>query len=66
MIYLVFYCICMRLIVLLCLYLIRDYKKKFEEKNLWYEYRLIDDMVVYVFKFEGGFMWACKNYDGDV
>ncbi|RMX45465.1 hypothetical protein pdam_00023242 [Pocillopora damicornis] len=43
-----------------------DYKKKFEEKNLWYEHRLIDDMVAYALKSEGGFMWACKNYDGDV
>ena len=42
------------------------YKKKFEEKNLWYEHRLIDDMVAYALKSEGGFMWACKNYDGDV
>lgn len=44
----------------------KDYKKKFEEKNLWYEHRLIDDMVAYALKSEGGFMWACKNYDGDV
>ena len=44
----------------------RDYKKKFEGKNLWYEHRLIDDMVAYALKSEGGFMWACKNYDGDV
>ena len=44
----------------------RDYKKKFEEKKLWYEHRLIDDMVAYALKSEGGFMWACKNYDGDV
>ena len=49
-------------IVLIC----REYKKKFEEKNLWYEHRLIDDMVAYALKSEGGFMWACKNYDGDV
>lgn len=42
------------------------YKKKFEEKKLWYEHRLIDDMVAYALKSEGGFMWACKNYDGDV
>jgi len=33
---------------------------------LWYEHRLIDDMVAYALKSEGGFMWACKNYDGDV
>lgn len=44
----------------------RNYKKQFEEKNLWYEHRLIDDMVAYALKSEGGFMWACKNYDGDV
>lgn len=44
----------------------KEYKKKFEEKNLWYEHRLIDDMVAYALKSEGGFMWACKNYDGDV
>lgn len=44
----------------------RDYKQQFEEKNLWYEHRLIDDMVAYALKSEGGFMWACKNYDGDV
>ena len=66
MIHPVLYCTCMHLIVLPCSYLIRDYKKKFEEKNLWYEHRLIDDMVAYALKSEGGFMWACKNYDGDV
>lgn len=44
----------------------KDYRKQFEEKNLWYEHRLIDDMVAYALKSEGGFMWACKNYDGDV
>ena len=42
------------------------YKKEFEEKKLWYEHRLIDDMVAYMVKSEGGFVWACKNYDGDV
>ena len=42
------------------------YKQKFEEKGLWYEHRLIDDMVAYAVKSEGGFVWACKNYDGDV
>merc|ERR1712228_282983 len=42
------------------------YKEKFEEKKLWYEHRLIDDMVAYCIKSEGGFVWACKNYDGDV
>ena len=34
--------------------------------GIWYEHRLIDDMVAYVMKSEGGFVWACKNYDGDV
>ena len=42
------------------------YKKDFEAKNIWYEHRLIDDMVAYMLKSEGGFLWACKNYDGDV
>lgn len=44
----------------------RDYKKQFEAKGLWYEHRLIDDMVAQVMKSEGGYVWACKNYDGDV
>jgi len=44
----------------------REYKKDFEAKNIWYEHRLIDDMVAYAMKSEGGFVWACKNYDGDV
>ena len=44
----------------------RDYKKDFEAKKIWYEHRLIDDMVAYAMKAEGGFVWACKNYDGDV
>jgi isocitrate dehydrogenase len=44
----------------------KDYKTKFEEKGIWYEHRLIDDMVAYMVKSEGGFVWACKNYDGDV
>jgi isocitrate dehydrogenase len=43
-----------------------QYKKEFEAKNIWYEHRLIDDMVAYMLKSEGGFLWACKNYDGDV
>lgn len=42
------------------------YKVQFEENKLWYEHRLIDDMVAYMLKSEGGFVWACKNYDGDV
>lgn len=44
----------------------REYKDKFEAKKLWYEHRLIDDMVAYAMKSDGGFVWACKNYDGDV
>ncbi|XP_060086324.1 isocitrate dehydrogenase [NADP] cytoplasmic-like [Ylistrum balloti] len=44
----------------------REYKSKFEAKSIWYEHRLIDDMVAYAMKSEGGFVWACKNYDGDV
>nr|NVI74875.1 isocitrate dehydrogenase [Cucujiformia] len=44
----------------------KQYKSKFEAKNIWYEHRLIDDMVAYAMKSEGGFVWACKNYDGDV
>ena len=43
-----------------------EYKSKFEAQGLWYEHRLIDDMVAYALKSEGGFVWACKNYDGDV
>ncbi|KAG8521035.1 Isocitrate dehydrogenase [NADP] cytoplasmic [Galemys pyrenaicus] len=44
----------------------KQYKSKFEAKNIWYEHRLIDDMVAQAMKSEGGFIWACKNYDGDV
>lgn len=33
---------------------------------MWYEHRLIDDMVAQMLKSSGGFVWACKNYDGDV
>uniref|UniRef100_A0A2Z5RE48 Isocitrate dehydrogenase [NADP] n=1 Tax=Reticulitermes speratus TaxID=60591 RepID=A0A2Z5RE48_9NEOP len=42
------------------------YKPQFEAVGIWYEHRLIDDMVAYAMKSEGGFVWACKNYDGDV
>jgi len=42
------------------------YKESFEKAGLWYEHRLIDDMVAYAVKSSGGFVWACKNYDGDV
>eukprot|EP00850_Spirogloea_muscicola_P010749 SM000064S19771 [mRNA] locus=s64:471882:476282:+ [translate_table: standard] len=43
-----------------------EWKAKFEEAGIWYEHRLIDDMVAYCLKSEGGYVWACKNYDGDV
>jgi len=42
------------------------HKSKFEANKIWYEHRLIDDMVAQSMKSEGGFVWACKNYDGDV
>ena len=44
----------------------KDYKTQFEETGITYEHRLIDDMVASVMKWNGGFVWACKNYDGDV
>ena len=44
----------------------RDYKEKFEKAGVTYFYTLIDDAVARVMKSEGGFIWACKNYDGDV
>ena len=44
----------------------QKYEKEFTSRKLWYEHRLIDDMVAYMVKSEGGFVWACKNYDGDV
>jgi isocitrate dehydrogenase len=43
-----------------------EFKTKFEEKGIYYEHRLIDDMVAQCMKSKGGFVWACKNYDGDV
>ena len=43
-----------------------EYKAKFEAAGLTYEHRLIDDMVAAALKWEGGYVWACKNYDGDV
>jgi len=43
-----------------------QYRQKFEAAKIWYEHRLIDDMVAQVMKSDGGFVWACKNYDGDV
>ena len=44
----------------------KEYKAKFEEKGITYFYTLIDDAVARVIRSEGGFIWACKNYDGDV
>ena len=43
-----------------------EFAEKFKAANLVYEHRLIDDMVASGMKWEGGFLWACKNYDGDV
>jgi isocitrate dehydrogenase len=43
-----------------------DYKEAFIKAGITYEHRLIDDMVASALKWEGGFVWACKNYDGDV
>jgi isocitrate dehydrogenase len=43
-----------------------EFKDRFAEKGLTYEHRLIDDMVASALKWSGGFVWACKNYDGDV
>eukprot|EP00245_Coleochaete_scutata_P006382 TRINITY_DN2080_c0_g1_i1.p1 TRINITY_DN2080_c0_g1~~TRINITY_DN2080_c0_g1_i1.p1 ORF type:complete len:477 (+),score=110.03 TRINITY_DN2080_c0_g1_i1:188-1432(+) len=42
------------------------WKADYEKAGIWYEHRLIDDMVAYAMKSEGGYVWACKNYDGDV
>ncbi|PPR45963.1 MAG: Isocitrate dehydrogenase [NADP] [Alphaproteobacteria bacterium MarineAlpha5_Bin8] len=44
----------------------QEFSEKFKEKNIVYEHRLIDDMVATSLKWEGNFIWACKNYDGDV
>ena len=44
----------------------KDFKDKFAAKKLTYEHRLIDDMVASSLKWSGGYVWACKNYDGDV
>lgn len=41
-------------------------QKDFDAKGIWYEHRLIDDMVAQALKSNGGFVWSCKNYDGDV
>ena len=44
----------------------REFKTSFEAAGIEYQHRLIDDMVAYAMKSKGGFVWACKNYDGDV
>ncbi|CAG8672461.1 14748_t:CDS:2, partial [Acaulospora colombiana] len=48
--------------------IVHVYKEHYHEEaaGLWYEHRLIDDMVAQAIKSSGGFVWACKNYDGDV
>ncbi|KQV34269.1 MULTISPECIES: NADP-dependent isocitrate dehydrogenase [unclassified Rhizobium] len=43
-----------------------EFADKFKELGIWYEHRLIDDMVASALKWSGGYVWACKNYDGDV
>ena len=43
-----------------------EYKQRYEQEGLTYEHRLIDDMVASSLKWHGGYVWACKNYDGDV
>ncbi|MDE2579231.1 MAG: NADP-dependent isocitrate dehydrogenase, partial [Hyphomicrobiales bacterium] len=43
-----------------------DFAAKFKAAGIWYEHRLIDDMVASALKWSGGYVWACKNYDGDV
>ncbi len=44
----------------------KEFKKKFKERKITYEHRLIDDMVASAMKWNGNYIWACKNYDGDV
>src|SRR5215468_6055723 len=44
----------------------KEFKAEFEQKKITYEHRLIDDMVAAALKWSGGYVWACKNYDGDV
>ena len=43
-----------------------EFKTAFDAAGIWYEHRLIDDMVAMSLRMEGGYVWACKNYDGDV
>ena len=44
----------------------KEFADQFKEAGIWYEHRLIDDMVASAMKWSGGYVWACKNYDGDV
>ena len=44
----------------------KEFSDKFKKANITYEHRLIDDMVACAMKWNGGYVWACKNYDGDV
>jgi isocitrate dehydrogenase len=44
----------------------REFEATYKAAGIWYEHRLIDDMVAFAMKDKGGFVWACKNYDGDV
>jgi isocitrate dehydrogenase len=44
----------------------KEFRAEFERRNIFYEHRLIDDMVAAALKWSGGYVWACKNYDGDV
>lgn len=44
----------------------KDYKSEFDKNKIFYEHKLIDDMVAYSVKSDGGYVWAAKNYDGDV
>ena len=45
---------------------LEEFKNQFDDMGLKFEHRLIDDMVAFALKSSGGFIWACKNYDGDV
>jgi isocitrate dehydrogenase len=45
---------------------VSEFRSEFESAGITYEHRLIDDMVAAALKWEGGYVWACKNYDGDV
>ena len=52
---------------LICLFFpYSQYEPEFNKLGIWYEHRLIDDMVAQALKSSGAFVWACKNYDGDV